>query len=476
MKKKTPGPSALSHQGRKNRAGRLVFPILLLGFLLFGCQGNNDPSVPSLPADVVNVSSNPTTSFSPATAASGDTVYVAWTDQAGAGNFEVFLSRSTNGGSEFGAPVNLSESAAFSGNPRMALSGNSLYIVWEEFITDKNETDIFFRRGDDQNGTLVWDPPLPGPGKNLSPSSPVCGQKADGPCPSQRPAIAVIDNHVFIAWDESTDYVFTFASLNPPAQSFLIINSEILMVHSANNGIEFLPFPGPTSATDPRPKPISSIKPLPATPSLNPALVSANGHLYVAWEDFVQPNTKILFRRMPDPNNGSFTPPLTAQGTILSGSILGATRPSLAAEGETILLGWEGFASLTSNCPLVGTDGSPLPNSEIFMIRSSDGGVTFEPSDPSAGNLSNTLCGSNNAKIAFSGNAVHAVWEDNTPGITGISFRKSVDGGTTFGSVENLSRTAGSASNPAVAASGLNLFAFWEDSTLGNLEVVFARR
>ena len=110
------------------------------------------------------------------------------------------------------------------------------------------------------------------------------------------------------------------------------------------------------------------------------------------------------------------------------------------------------------------------------MIRSSDGGVTFEPSDPSAGNLSNTLCGSNNAKIALSGNAVHAVWEDNTPGITGISFRKSVNGGTTFGSVENLSRTAGSASNPAVAASGLNLFTFWEDSTLGNLEVVFARR
>lgn len=491
MKKPIPGfpLSADDPQGKsQNRVGSLFSTVILFVFLFSGCQGNDDPSIPSLPSNVANVSRNETNSFAPASASAGDLLYVAWTDQAGPLNHEVFLSRSTNGGADFSAPLNISQSVPFSGNSKIALFASSVYVVWEEFITDKNETDIFFRRGDDQNGTLVWDPPLTAPGRNLSDFGLRCGVRKNGPCPSQRPAVAVIGSNVFVAWDEATDYNFKVASIEPLANSFEVVNSEILMVHSPNNGITFLPFPGQTSTNDPRPQPISSVKPPGGSPSLNPTLVAGGGHLYIAWEDFAQPGTQILFRRVPDPLNGTFFPTLgtpasgstpetpPAQALIRSGSIVGATRPTLAAEGETLLLTWEGFASPDSSCPLIGADGSPLPNSEIFLVRSNDGGVTFEPANPSLNNVSNTLCSSNNGKVTLSGSSVSVVWEDNSPGFTGISFRKSADGGITFSPTENLSQTAGSASNPALASFGVNLYAFWEDSTLGNLEIVFARR
>ena len=46
--------------------------------------------------------------------------------------------------------------------------------------------------------------------------------------------------------------------------------------------------------------------------------------------------------------------------------------------------------------------------------------------------------------IAVSGNNVHVVWDDNTPGNSDILYRRSIDGGSTFPNViKNLSNNAG---------------------------------
>lgn len=445
------------------------------GALLFlsGCQGNSTPSLANLPDGVVNISKSRSLSIGPQTALSGNTVYIVWQEHTGGQNMEVFLTRSGDGGATFEAPINVSQSLSFSGNPKIAASGAQVYVVWEEFVADRNDTDIFFRRADDQNGAFTWFPALNEPGKNLSASAPICGQPGNkiGPCPSQEAAVVAFGDNVFVAWGEATDYLISPITAGQTATQFTLINSEIQMVQSFDRGVDFSPSPSVVSG--PKPSAICGAN-APQTPSLNPSLAAGNGHVYIAWEDCTRPNSKVLFRRLPDPA-GSFDPPLGQDPLILSGSIKGSNRPELAAEGNRVYLLWEGFPfpEEANTCPVLG---GAAPNSEILLIRSDNQGATFTSADnlPQS-NLSNNDCSSNNGKIAVSGNAVHVAWMDNTPGLSGLVYRRADDGGLGF-SAPVLLQGSGSAANPSIAASNGTLFAAWEDATLGNLEAVFTKR
>lgn len=421
----------------------------------------------------MNLSKSTALSIGPQIALSGNSVYVVWQEHTGGQNMEVFLSRSGDGGTTFDAPINVSQSSSFSGNPKIAVSGNLIYVVWEEFVSDRNDTDIFFREAEDQNGSFVWAPPLDAPGKNLSLSPPVCGTPGNktGPCPSQEPAVVAFGDNVFVAWGEATDYLISPVTVGQSATQFTLLNSEILFTHSTNRGADFTPSPAVISG--PKPSSICGAD-APQTPSLNPTLAAADGHLYIAWEDCTRPKSKVLFRRLPDPT-GSFTPPLSQDPTILSGSINGSNRPELAAEGDRVYLLWEGFPfpEESNTCPVLG---GSAPNSEILLIRSLNQGATFTSTDdlPQT-NLSNNACSSNDGKIAVSDGSIHVVWMDNTPGLAGLVYRKSTDNGATFSPAVNI-QGSGSAANPSITASSNTLFTTWEDATLGNLEVVFTKK
>lgn len=452
--------------------------ISIITFLspLAGCRGAH-VSNPTLPAGVINISNNKTTSIAPTAAASGNRVYVAWTDQVGPQNFAIFLSHSTDGGATFDAPINVSQSDGPSGNAQIALSGTNIYVAWEQFVptntAENNETDIFFRHADDQNGTLVWDPPLSAPGKNLSASPPICGPAKKAPCPSQNIAIAASGDNIFIAWGEATDYAIAQIAIGQAATEFKLFNSDILMVESFDRGNTFS---GPIDLSGPKSSGTPCANATEST-SINPTLAaSAGGPLYAAWEDCNQPNAKILFRRFPNQQNLISVPPLTQSAITLSGDIKGSTQPSLAADGNTLFLVWDALPFPDSQCPLSGPDGAPLANSEILLIRLDDQGVMLtNPDDLTQSDFSNTACSSNKPKIVFSPPFVYVTWEDSTPGVNGISFKKSTDGGLTFNTRTSLFETGGSSANPALAASGSALFAFWEDATLGNLEILFTR-
>lgn len=472
----------------------LSFPFILtligLLLLLSGCQGENTPSPANLPDGVINVSKTSTLSIAPSTAVSGSAVYVVWQERVGGQNMEVFLSRSGDGGATFDAPINLSQSALFSGNPRVAASGNFVYVVWEEAASantaENNDIDIFYRRGEDQNGTFTWYPALDQPALRLSNPNHTCtdnssGTPGDDPCPSQTPAVVVSGLNVFVVWSESTVYQFRIINTtDPPAKEFQIINSDILMIRSTDGGIVF----------DPTPLTISELKSQNTlSPSFNPAVAATANRIYVAWEDIPQPQpqpfqSKILFRKLVDPLNLTFSPALGQPPTTLSGFIKGSSRPSLAAEGTRVYLAWEGFlpkrpnypTDVTPLCPAFqGYD--PLPTTEILMIRSEDEGQTFsDPNNCAQSNFSNTTQNSNGARIAASGSFVYLSWMDSTPDLSGILLRKSEDNGNTFTPPFNLIAGGGSAANPSFAAVDGTLFASWEDATLGNLEIVFTKR
>ena len=86
----------------------------------------------STPAPLV---STPTDTSDQQVAASGSNVYLVWRDvESGAvpPNFDVYFARSLNGGATFEAPQNISLSPSASSNPRIAASGQHIYITFSD--------------------------------------------------------------------------------------------------------------------------------------------------------------------------------------------------------------------------------------------------------------------------------------------------------------------------------------------------------
>ncbi|TLX89600.1 MAG: hypothetical protein E6K94_09690 [Thaumarchaeota archaeon] len=79
--------------------------------------------------------------YLPKIAASGGNVYVVWADDSGNadGNDDVFFSSSTDNGTSFDKPTNLSNNHGNSTNPQISTSGSNVYVLWSDFLSTKTE-------------------------------------------------------------------------------------------------------------------------------------------------------------------------------------------------------------------------------------------------------------------------------------------------------------------------------------------------
>jgi hypothetical protein len=110
-------------------------------------------------------------------------------------------------------------------------------------------------------------------------------------------------------------------------------------------------------------------------------------------------------------------------------------------------------------------------NFEEHYIRSTDGGMTWNSKIRLANNTASSL----HRSIAASGSNVHFVWFDNRDNNDEIYYKNSTDGGDTWSADVRLSNTAGESYNPAVAVSGSVVHVAWQDSTAGNWEIYYKR-
>jgi hypothetical protein len=117
-----------------------------------------------------------------------------------------------------------------------------------------------------------------------------------------------------------------------------------------------------------------------------------------------------------------------------------------------------------------------IGNDEIYFKKSTDGGASFGETI----NLSNDAGDSYNYQVNIPTNDfMFIVWQDETQGVNGTSeiyFKKSTDGGASFGETINLSNNTGDSTDPYVASSDdNNIYVVWRDDSAGTEQIYFKR-
>jgi hypothetical protein len=166
-------------------------------------------------------------------AAAGSNVYLVWRKDNG-GADDIFFSRSVNNGESFSVPENISNTAGHSLNPKVAASGNNVYLAWEDPVAFAN--DIYFKRS--TNGGLSFEDAL-----NVSNNSSA----------STRVAVDADGMRVWLAWKDNASG-----------------NEDIMFTQSSNAGLTF-----------------ETVRNLSVnlTGSIDPVVAGKGNRVHVAWAD-----------------------------------------------------------------------------------------------------------------------------------------------------------------------------------------------
>ena len=112
-----------------------------------------------------------------------------------------------------------------------------------------------------------------------------------------------------------------------------------------------------------------------------------------------------------------------------------------------------------------------VSNSDLFYKRSIDGGTTWEPLKRMTWTSGFKMI----SCVAFdSFNNIYIIWSDSTPGNSELFLKKSTDGGINWSPPQRLTWTAGNSGQNSFATSSTNtLHIAWSDDTSGYLDVYY---
>ena len=141
-------------------------------------------------------------------------------------------------------------------------------------------------------------------------------------------------------------------------------------------------------------------------------------------------------------------------------------------EGASLLssnFAWSVAADESNRVHVVWYDNSS-GNSQIYYKRSTDGGLNWETEI----RLSEDPAFREHPAVAVSGSHVYVVWHDSRNGGLNIFFKRSTDGGATWGPDFQLTGT-GADAHASIAASESQIHVVWGDNTTGHAEI-YTRR
>ncbi len=150
-------------------------------------QKSADGGVTGRPAKGLTINSGD--SEHPDIAVSGRTVYVVWNDNT-PGNHEIFFMKSNDGGQHWLPAKRLTNTGGGSFCPRIEVQGSTIYLVWHEKTEDPGwpeSDDIYFTKS--MNGGAAWQP-----------AQRLTNNSGD----SRYPSITVSGSNVYLSWADST--------------------------------------------------------------------------------------------------------------------------------------------------------------------------------------------------------------------------------------------------------------------------------
>lgn len=331
-------------------------------------------------------------------AVSGDTVHVSWIDER-SGNFAIYYKSSIDNGENWGPDdqLGVDTNPQF---PAIAASGSNVHLVWSEDWNGNPE--ILYRRSTD-NG-IGW------------------GNKTrmtNDDSNSTRPALAVWDINVHLAWVDDRDE-----------------DLEVYYKRSTNNGTNWDVDRRLTTSSG---------------ESNYPALAASGSNLHLVWCDDRDGNFEVYYKRST--NNGD----VWQADTRLTNNDSTSLWAALAVWGSSVHVVWEDKR-----------DGER----EVYYKRSTDGGSTW--STDTALTTDGMATGSElHPSIAVHGSNVEVVWSDIVDGNPEIYYIRSGDNGVTWEPAERLTDEPADSYNPSIATSTYNVHLIWTDERDGNPEIYY---
>ncbi len=341
---------------------------------------------------------NTADSWLPSVAVSGSVVHVVWYDERD-GNYEIYYKRSTDSGLSWGTDTRLTNNTAASLYPSVAVSGSVVHVVWHD-SRDGNE-EIYYKRSTDSG--LSW-----GADTRLT----------NNTVASLSPSVAVSGSVVHLVWYDSRDG-----------------NWEIYYKRSTDGGVSW--------GTDIRLTNNTAA-------SWYPSVAVSGSVVHVVWYDERDGNLEIYYKRSTDSgvNWGA--------DTRLTNNTSYSESPSVAVSGSVVHVVWYDYR-----------DG----NYEIYYKRSTDSGVNWGADT----RLTNNTAYSVYPSVAVSGSALHVVWFDERDGNSEIYYKRSTDSGVNWGTDTRLTNNTALSEYPSVTVSGSVLHVVWHDYRDGNWEIYYKR-
>jgi len=401
------------------------------------------------------VESSPATQRHPRAAAAKGRLYVVWDDDRD-GYENVYMAISTDGGATFGGDLHVSAhapGAVVELFPQIAIAGaqQRVYVTWQEFVNGRNDDDgrIMLASFDLGGTKLGPDVRVDGGGDGFGKWTPQV--VAD---PTGDPTVVWIDER-----DPGPDRV-----------QF----EHVYLAHSDDLGATFRPSVRVDdvgvrrgAVTDPLATKLDN--------RWRPTVAIRNHRLFIAWADFRNYNWDIYSSR---PTVTQKRPAKNVRVDDFQALERLNTEPSIVVDAKSGLasLVWTDIRAREADSNVFFTQAIKRNAAAFQPSRQlDDSRVGFDPdtdtpttqSHPDMKNADHTLC---------------VAWQDDRGGTNDVYFKRSVDGGATFGADERVDDTGAGASaqtSPAVAidtTGGTRCYVVWEDTRNGNSDVFVASR
>ena len=188
----------------------------------------------------------------------------------------------------------------------------------------------------------------------------------------------------------------------------------------------------------------------PTSTSTCPSISAIGSAVHVAWGDNRDGNWEIYYKRSTNSGVNWET------DTRLTNDTSASYWSSIAVSSSIVNVVWRDER-----------DG----NTEVYYKRSTDGGASWEADT----RLTNNSANSYTPSVSVSSSIVHVVWWDDRNGNDEIYYKRSTDGGASWGQDTRLTYALTGSEYPNISVSDSILHVVWRDERDGNGEIYYKR-